>query len=205
MSSSTTRVAPWEDFILRLIAIYKLLHSLFFISLGFGLLKLRHHNVVEVLNHYVILPFHLDPEHLTNPENEFVDWLLKQAGQISPHMLFLLSWTLFFYAALFAVEGIGLYLRKHWAEYFVVIITGSFLLPEIYALTLKFALWKVAAVTGNVAIISYLIHRLILDARFKRQRQEEAARREQEESASTASDLNGKASTSSRHATTKVP
>jgi uncharacterized membrane protein (DUF2068 family) len=200
MSAPTIRVAPWEDFVLRVIAVYKLLHAAFFIAVGFGLLKLRHHNVVEVLNHYVIIPYHL------NPEGRFVDWLLDQAEKVSPHMLFLLGWAAFLYAALFAAEGIGLYLRRHWAEYLVVIVTGSLLPIEIYELIHKAAMWKLAAVIGNLAIVSYLIHRLILDARFKKARAEREARESKGESPSPSSDsgLNGNASTSSRHATTKV-
>jgi uncharacterized membrane protein (DUF2068 family) len=161
MSSPPTRIAPWEDFVLRVIAIWKLSHAVFFTAVGFGLLKLRHHNVVEILNAYVIIPYHL------NPESRFVDWLLGRAGSVSPHMLFLLGWAAFFYAALFAAEGIGLYLRKHWAEYLVVVVTGSLLPIEVYELFHKLAWWKFAAVTGNLLIIAYLIHRLLLDARFK--------------------------------------
>jgi uncharacterized membrane protein (DUF2068 family) len=159
MSATTTRVAPWEDFVLRMIAVYKLLHALFFIAVGFGLLRLRHHNVVEILNTYVIIPYHL------NPENRVVDWLLDKAGSVSPHMLFLLGWAAFFYAALFAAEGIGLYLRKHWAEYLVVIVTGSLLPIEVYELFLHLAWWKFGAVVGNLTIVAYLVHRLLLDSR----------------------------------------
>ena len=166
MSAPTTRVAPWEDFVLRLIAIWKLLHAVFFIAVGFGLIKLSHHNVVEVLNTYLIIPYHL------NPEGRFVDWVLEQAEKVSPHMLLLAGWAAFFYAALFAAEGIGLYLRKHWAEYLVVIVTASLLPLEVYELFVKLAWWKFAAVVGNLLIVAYLIHRLLLDARFKaKQRQ----------------------------------
>ncbi len=170
--STPTRIAPWEDFVLRFIGIYKLLHALFFIGVGFGLLKLRHHNVVEVLNTYVIIPYHL------NPENRVVDWLLDRAGSVSPHMLFLLGWAAFFYAALFAAEGIGLYLRKHWAEYLVVIVTGSLLPLEVYELFVKLAWWKFAAVVGNLLIVIYLIHRLVLDARFRAQQLEAKGKNE---------------------------
>ena len=163
MSAPTARVAPWEDLALRVIAIYKLVHALFFIGVGFGLLRLRHHNVVEVLNTYVIIPYHL------NPENRAVDWLLDQAGKVSPHMLLLAGWAAFFYAALFAAEGIGLYLRKHWAEYLVVIVTGSLLPLEVYELFVKLTWWKYVAVVGNLLIVGYLVHRLLLDARFKAQ------------------------------------
>jgi uncharacterized membrane protein (DUF2068 family) len=163
MSEPTVRVAPWEDFVLRLIAVWKLSHAVFFTAVGFGLLKLRHHNVPQFLNDYVIIPYHL------NPEWRFVDWILDQAGKVSPHVLFLLGWASFLYAGLFFAEGIGLYLRRHWAEYLVVIVTGSLLPLEVYELFHKYAGWKLAAVVGNLLIVSYLVHRLTLDARTKAQ------------------------------------
>jgi len=163
MSAPANRVAPWEDVVLRAIAIWKLSHAILFSAAGFGLLQLRHHNVVEVLNHYVIIPYHL------NPEDRLVDWLLAQAEKVSPHMLVLAGWAAFFYAALFFAEGIGLYLRKHWAEYLVVIVTGSLLPLEIYELWIKVAWWKWAAVIGNLLILGYLIHRILLDRRTKAQ------------------------------------
>jgi len=163
MSAPTTRVAPWEDFVLRLIAYWKLLHAVFFTAVGFGLLRLRYHNVVDFLNNHIIIPYHL------NPEGQFVDWVLVQAEKVNPHMLLLAGWAAFFYAALFAAEGIGLYLRRHWAEYLVVIVTGSLLPLEVWELFHKIALWKFVAVTGNLLIVTYLVHRLILDARSKAQ------------------------------------
>jgi len=161
MSAPATRVAPWEDFVLRLIAYWKLLHAVFFTAVGFGLLRLRHHNMVDFLNDHIIIPYHL------NPEGRFVDWVLAQAERVNPHVLLLAGWAAFIYAGLFAAEGIGLYLRRHWAEYLVVIVTGSLLPLEIYEFFHKFAWWKFAAVVGNLFIVSYLIHRILLDARTK--------------------------------------
>jgi uncharacterized membrane protein (DUF2068 family) len=161
MSAPVTKVAPWEDFVLRFIAIYKLCHALFFIAVGFGLIRLRGH-MVTFLNNYIIIPYHL------NPEDRLGHWLLVKADVLTSHRLLLLGYAAFFYAALFAIEGIGLYLRKHWAEYVVVLVTGSLLPLEIYELYLKLAWWKFAAVAGNILIVSYLVHRLLLDARTKR-------------------------------------
>src|ERR1700677_390239 len=102
MSAPITRVAPWEDFVLRLIAVYKLLHAVFFTAVGFGLLKLRGHNVVDFLNAHLIIPYHL------NPESRIVNWVLDRADMLTSHRLLLLGYAAFFYAALFAAEGIGL-------------------------------------------------------------------------------------------------
>ncbi|MCE0484833.1 MAG: DUF2127 domain-containing protein [Methylacidiphilales bacterium] len=159
MSPPVSKVAPWEDFILRVIAIYKLIHALFFIAVGFGLLRLRHHNIVQFLNDYFIVPYHI------NPESHIVDWFLDQAQNITSHRLAFFGYAAFFYAALFLAEGIGLYLRKRWAEYMVVIVTGSFLPFEIYEIFVRVVWWKFLIVAGNLLIVGYLVHRLMLDAR----------------------------------------
>jgi len=154
---SETKMAPWEDFILRLIAIYKFLHGLLFIAIGLGLIKLKHHDPVQFLLTYVVEPLRF------SPENRVVDWLLDEASTLTDHKLVLLSDAAFFYALLFCIEGVGLFLRKHWAEYFVVIVTGSLLPFEIWALVLRVEWWKCGAIVGNLLILGYLIHRLRLD------------------------------------------
>jgi uncharacterized membrane protein (DUF2068 family) len=174
MSEPATRVAPWEDFVLRVIAIWKLSHAAFFTAVGFGLLRLRGHNVVDFLSSHIIVPYHL------NPENQAIDWLLDKAADLTSHKLLLLGYAAFFYAALFAAEGVGLYLRKHWAEYLVVVVTASLLPIEVHALVYKMVWWKWVAVIGNLAILAYLIHRILLDMRTK------AARRKKNEETETA-------------------
>jgi uncharacterized membrane protein (DUF2068 family) len=161
MSDTTTRVAPWEDFVLRVIAIYKLSHAAFLIAVGFGLLRLRHHNIVDFLNDNLIIPYHI------NPESHFVDWLLNYAQKFAPWMS-LAGYAAFVYAALFATEGIGLYLRKHWAEWLVVAATGLFVPFELWALFEHVVWWKILLLAGNLCIVGYLAHRITLEARLKR-------------------------------------
>jgi uncharacterized membrane protein (DUF2068 family) len=155
--SREKKIAPWEDIVLRLIAVYKFLHGMVFIGIGFGLIKLKHHDVPQFLMTYVIEPLHF------SPENKVIDWLLDEAAKLTDHRLVLLSDAAFFYALLFCIEGVGLFLRKHWAEYFVVIVTGSLLPFEIWTLILKVEWWKCGAILGNLLILTYLIHRLRLD------------------------------------------
>jgi uncharacterized membrane protein (DUF2068 family) len=159
MSKSEPRVAVWEDVVLRLIAIYKLIKAMISFSLGIGLLRMVHQNVATFLKTFVIDPFHFDPE------SRFWAGALDQASKITPHSLRLFSYAAFFYALIFLTEGIGLYLRKHWAEYMVLISTGSLLPIEFYEIYLQLTWWKVGVVLGNVAILLYLIHRLWLDSR----------------------------------------
>jgi len=166
MSASSSRLAPWEDFVLRVIAVWKLIHAVFFTAVGFGLLRLRHHNIVDFLNDHLIVPYHL------NPESHVVDWMLEQAQKINPHMLALAGWAAFIYASVFATEGIGLYLRKRWAEWLVVLATGLFLPLEVYELFHRALWWKFLILGGNVLIVAYLAHRITLDTRLQARKAE---------------------------------
>lgn len=66
----------------------------------------------------------------------------------------------FAYAALFLVEGTGLFLRKRWGEWFTIIVTGSLLPFEIYEIFKGVSAAKVATVIINVAVVIYLVIRV---------------------------------------------
>lgn len=158
MSARPPRVAPWEDFVLRLIAIYKLAKTVLFLAIGIGLIRIMHHNVGEMLRVYVIDPMHFDPE------NRLLQPLLEKASALTRHQIESAGIVAFFYALLFGTEGVGLYLRKHWAEYLVLISTASLLPIEFWEIHVHLAWWKIAITVGNLAILLYLAHRLWLDA-----------------------------------------
>lgn len=164
MSAPAPRLAPWEDWVLRVIAIYKLVKAAIFFVAGLEVRNLLHKDVRQFLSDYVT-------EHQIDPENRFLhdtlDWLLRHASDLTDHKIRFMSYVAFFYAAIFLLEGIGLYLRKHWAEYMVLISTGSLLPIEFYELYLSLAWWKFAVLLGNLLIVAYLIHRITLDARMK--------------------------------------
>ncbi|HET7296266.1 MAG TPA: DUF2127 domain-containing protein, partial [Gemmatimonadales bacterium] len=66
----------------------------------------------------------------------------------------------FFYAALLLTEGTGLLLARRWAEYFTVIVTGSFIPLEVYELAKRITLTRLSVIGINVAIVWYLVVRL---------------------------------------------
>ncbi len=63
------------------------------------------------------------------------------------------------YAALEATEGIGLALRRRWAEYLTVIATGILIPYEAYEVVLHATLFKVGALLLNIAVVGYLAYR----------------------------------------------
>jgi uncharacterized membrane protein (DUF2068 family) len=66
----------------------------------------------------------------------------------------------FLYAGLFATEGIGLLLRKRWAEYFTIVTTSGLIPLEIYEIALHFTVTKLVVVFVNALIVWYLAARV---------------------------------------------
>ena len=63
------------------------------------------------------------------------------------------------YATLEATEGVGLALRRRWAEYLTVIATGVLIPYEAYEVVHRPSLFKAAALLLNVAVVGYLAYR----------------------------------------------
>ncbi len=95
-----------------------------------------------------------------DPRNRYIHRVLAKLFAVNPKQLKELSAGTFFYAALLLTEGVGLLMRKHWAEYFTVITTAALVPLEIYELAKRFTFVKIAVLAVNVAIVVYLIARL---------------------------------------------
>src|SRR5690242_8786893 len=75
-----------------------------------------------------------------------------------PHVT-LLAIGAFAYAALEGTEGIGLAMRRRWAEYLTVIATGVLIPFEAYEVFHHATLFKVGALLLNLAVVGYLGYR----------------------------------------------
>jgi uncharacterized membrane protein (DUF2068 family) len=71
----------------------------------------------------------------------------------------LLALSAMAYAALEATEGVGLALRRRWAEYLTVIATGILIPYEAYEVIRHPTLFKVGALALNLAVVGYLAYR----------------------------------------------
>jgi uncharacterized membrane protein (DUF2068 family) len=63
------------------------------------------------------------------------------------------------YAILEGTEGVGLAMRRRWAEYLTVIATGILIPYEAYEVIHRPSLFKVGALLLNVAVVGYLAYR----------------------------------------------
>jgi uncharacterized membrane protein (DUF2068 family) len=63
------------------------------------------------------------------------------------------------YALLEGTEGVGLAMRRRWAEYLTVIATGLLIPYEVYEVIRHVTLFKVGALLLNLAVVGYLAYR----------------------------------------------
>jgi uncharacterized membrane protein (DUF2068 family) len=63
------------------------------------------------------------------------------------------------YALLEGTEGVGLAMRRRWAEYLTVIATGLLIPYEFYEVIRHVTLFKVGALLLNLAVVGYLAYR----------------------------------------------
>ena len=139
--------------VLVLIALFKLIKALALIAVGVGALKYLHKDLAASVLHWVNVL-------RVDPDNRFIQPILAKAFSVTPRQLRELSAGTFFYAALLLIEGIGLLLRKHWAEYFTIITTGALLPLEIYELVKHVTMAKAIVLVINAAIVWYLVVRV---------------------------------------------
>lgn len=135
------------------IAAFKLLKAMLLLAVGIGALRLLHRDIAAEVMQWVNL-FRVDPD------NNFLHRVLDRLSILDEHRLRQLSIGTFFYSGLLFTEGIGLALRKRWAEYFTIIVTSSFIPLEVWEMVREISLAKVVVFLTNVAIVVYLVFEL---------------------------------------------
>jgi uncharacterized membrane protein (DUF2068 family) len=141
------------SFVIFLIGLFKLLKAALLIAIGIGAVKFLHKDLSGTILHWAQV-LHVDQD------NRYLHGILVRVFRVTPKQLKTLSVGTFIYAGLFLTEGVGLLLRKHWAEYFTIITTGAFIPLEIYELVRHFTITKVVVTVINVLIVWYLVARV---------------------------------------------
>jgi uncharacterized membrane protein (DUF2068 family) len=135
---------------LLFIAAYKLMKGLGLLALGIGALRLLHKDVAAEIAQW------LDVLRV-DPHNHYIQKLLEKLGMVDDRKLKALSIGTFFYSALFLTEGVGLALRKRWAEYLTIVSTASLLPLEVYEIARGASPAKILVLLANIAIVVYLV------------------------------------------------
>jgi len=136
-----------------MIAVFKFFKAISLIALSVGAFRLLHQDVGEKVQHW-IEALRLDPG------NPYVVRALARASNVSPGQIKKLGLVGLLYAALFLVEGTGLWLQKRWGEWATVVITSTLVPVEIYEIVRHPSAVKVLVLVLNVAVVGYLIYRI---------------------------------------------
>ena len=148
-----SRQSEKSSFVLVAIAVLKLLKAALLIAIGVGAIRYLHKDLAAAAIHWAQVL-------RVDPDNRLVHGILEKIFRVTPKQLKALSIGTFLYAGLFLTEGIGLLMRKRWAEYFTIITTSVFIPVEIYELVRHFTVMKVAVTVVNMLIVWYLVKRV---------------------------------------------
>jgi uncharacterized membrane protein (DUF2068 family) len=135
---------------LWLIAAFKLLKGFALLAVAIGVLKLLHKDVASEVERWINFL-------RVDPHNHLIDKLLAKVGLLDDRKLKELSIGTFFYSALLLTEGVGLALRKPWAEYLTIVSTASLLPLEVLEIARRVNFARIALFLINVAVVVYLI------------------------------------------------
>ena len=167
-----------------LIAVFDLVKAVLFLVAAFGVFRLVDRNTHVELTR-LLHAFRLSGDHM------FIRRLLVKADVITDPDKRILTGVLLLYTAMYTVEGVGLLLRKRWAEYFAVLMTAIPLPFEVYTLVHHAAhrpsggtlpvdqsapmllhgevyVLKFAVLIINVGIVYYLIYHLRRTAKLEK-------------------------------------
>ncbi len=164
MKTSCVPVLVRHDaWMVRAIGVFKIVKTVILIAAAISVFNLIHKDIGDVLDAWA-RRLHFAPG------NKLIDNLVDRLMTVTQRQLLVAGLVLLTYAAMFLIEGIGLLLVKHWAEWMTVITTGGLIPIEIYE-TVRHPTWfKVGAVLINAAVAIYLAQQVRREAAQKRQR-----------------------------------
>ena len=149
--NGTVDPAPKKRFgVLRTIALYKLVKVVLLLGVAYGELRLRDASLAaKLLSWAQARPYGL--------EHRIVTQLLEWFSGLSVTRIHAMQLVTLAYAAVFAVEGVGLWMQKRWAEWLTVIITASLIPLEAWEIFYRPTVGKVLILLANAAVVAYLV------------------------------------------------
>ncbi len=149
------RLGGEHDAFIKVIIIERLVKAGVLIALAIGLLVAGEKGLLTTWAQYARDELNLDAG------QGFIERLLFRAvlyvGSFSH--INVLAIGAIAYALLEGTEGVGLAMRRRWAEYLTVIATSILIPYEVYEVINHATLFRVGALLLNVAVVGYLAYR----------------------------------------------
>ena len=138
---------------LRFIALFKFTQALTLLLVALAAFQLLRPEIATMVQEWMdTLPI----ESEQNLVQQFIGW----ATGLGTQQVVALGFGALVYAALFLLEGVGLWRRKTWAEWLTVVATALPIPLEIYEVVNHLSPLRVAAFVANVAIVTLLVMHL---------------------------------------------
>ena len=151
---STSAAQPHNrDRFIRAIAIFKFLKTFLFLLAALGAFGLMQEGIADRARDW-------GSDLAFTTGQQLVRRALMLVTGLSRSRIAALGLVALFYAALFATEGVGLWLERRWAEYLTVVLTGSLIPFEVWEIYHRPSVIKFATFVVNIAVVIYLIYRL---------------------------------------------
>ena len=149
------RMGGEHDAFIKVIIVERIVKSTVLAIVAVGLLVAGRTGLLDSLADYAENQLNLDVG-----RNIILQLLLRLLAYVGAYNhITILAVSGLAYAALEATEGVGLAMRRRWAEYLTVIATGILIPYEAYEVILHATLLKVGALALNVAVVGYLAYR----------------------------------------------
>ena len=144
-----------HDAFIKVIIVERIIKAIVLVALGVGLLVAGRKGWLDMWATWAENQLNLNVG-----RNIIVQLLLRLLAYIGNFShINILAFSAIAYAALEGTEGIGLALRRRWAEYLTVIATGILIPYEAYEVINHATLFKVGALLLNLAVVGYLAYR----------------------------------------------
>lgn len=142
-----------RDRALAAIAVFKFVKVALLLAFVFGAMEMLRPDVSEHAQEWL-------GAMALSSAHESLQRLLAWVAGLTHRKIQVLGLAAFLYAALYTVEGVGLWNGRRWAEYLTVIATSSFVPFEIYELTRRLTWVRLVGLVINIGVVVYLIYRL---------------------------------------------
>ena len=155
---SVPRISITESTFIRVIAVFKLVKCALFLCSALAISRILRFGFDDAVADMLTI-LHVDPQ------SHWLHFLLTKALGINPDTFRLIAIGSFLYAALYLIEGIGLWLDRPWVEWLTIIGSLCLVPIESYEIFERLTLTRISILVANLIIVGFLIHHV----RLKRQ------------------------------------
>jgi uncharacterized membrane protein (DUF2068 family) len=149
------RIGGEHDAFIKVIIVERIVKAIVLVAAAVGLLVAGQTGALTTWANYA-----QDQLNLQAGNSFIVQMLLRGVAYVGTFShTTLLAIAAVVYALLEGTEGVGLAMRRRWAEYLTVIATGILIPYEAYEVVHRVTLFKVGALLLNVAVVGYLAYR----------------------------------------------